>query len=154
MNLLIMTSTKDLRLLSLDGGGIRGLSTLLILKRVFYVLDQRLDSAWPRPLKPCQFFDLIAETSTGGLIAIMLGALGMTIDDCITEYLELAPKVFEEGLLARQKPAIFFKKLKAKSRFDATALENEIKRLVQSYCQLDPDLPLEETLKLANSCRM
>ena len=27
--------------------------------------------------KPCEYFDLIGGTSTGGLIAIMLGLLGM-----------------------------------------------------------------------------
>jgi hypothetical protein len=90
----------------------------------------------------------------GRLIAIMLGALGMSMDDCITEYLQLARKIFEEGLLARQKAARLFTKVQAKARFDASALENEIKILIQHYCQLDPDLPLVETLQLADSCKM
>lgn len=91
-----MTSIKDLRLLSLDGGGIHGLSTLLIFKRVFYVFDRKLDETWARSLKLCQFcqfFDLIAGSSTRGLIAIMLGALAMSRDECITEYLQPAPKI-------------------------------------------------------------
>lgn len=49
-----------------------------------------------------------------GLIAIILGALAMSIGKCITEYLQLAPKIFEEGLHARQKPARLFRKVQAK----------------------------------------
>jgi patatin-like phospholipase/acyl hydrolase len=30
-------------------------------------------------VKPCEYFDLIGGTSTGGLIAIMLGILGMVL---------------------------------------------------------------------------
>jgi patatin-like phospholipase/acyl hydrolase len=62
------------RILSLDGGGIRGLSTLLILKNILDSVrrESKIDS-----LLPCEYFDLIGGTSTGGLIAIMLGRLGM-----------------------------------------------------------------------------
>jgi Patatin-like phospholipase len=62
------------RILSLDGGGIRGLSALLILKDV---LDSARRISGNCGLLPCEHFDLIGGTSTGGLIAIMLGRLGM-----------------------------------------------------------------------------
>lgn len=63
------------RLLSLDGGGVRGLSSLLILREIMEEI-QRQSDAEDIPL-PCQYFDLIGGTSTGGLIAIMLGRLRM-----------------------------------------------------------------------------
>ncbi|OTA61064.1 FabD/lysophospholipase-like protein [Hypoxylon sp. EC38] len=46
------------------------------------------------PFLPCHYFDYIAGTSTGGLIAIMLGRFRMTVDDCIYEYRHLAGSVF------------------------------------------------------------
>jgi patatin-like phospholipase/acyl hydrolase len=39
-------------------------------------IEQRTGVACETP-KPCDYFDLIGGTSTGGLIAIMLGLLGM-----------------------------------------------------------------------------
>ncbi len=53
---------KDLRLLALDGGGIRGLSSLMILEQ----LMKNIDSG--APPKPCDYFDMISGTSTGGLV--------------------------------------------------------------------------------------
>jgi hypothetical protein len=35
---------------------------------------------------PCHYFDYIAGTSVGGLIAIMLGMFGKSVDDCINEF--------------------------------------------------------------------
>lgn len=82
-------SGRALRLLSLDGGGVRGLSSLIILRYLMKLLHPS------NPPKPCEYFDLICGTSTGGLIAIMLGRLRMDIDDCITVYQDLAGKVFK-----------------------------------------------------------
>ena len=62
------------RILSLDGGGVRGLSSLLLLREIMNDIEQQLDAT---DLKPWKYFDLICGTSTGGLIAIMLGTLGM-----------------------------------------------------------------------------
>jgi predicted acylesterase/phospholipase RssA len=47
-------------LLSLDGGGIRGLASLAVLDKLMRLIDPI------RPPKPCQVFDIIGGTSTGG----------------------------------------------------------------------------------------
>lgn len=62
------------RILSLDGGGVRGLSSLVILRDIMDEIGYQANVENPRP---CDYFDLICGTSTGGLIAIMLGQLGM-----------------------------------------------------------------------------
>jgi patatin-like phospholipase/acyl hydrolase len=51
---------RDLRLLALDGGGVRGLSALIILQQLMETIDPE------KPLKPCDYFDIIGGTSTGG----------------------------------------------------------------------------------------
>lgn len=55
-------------LLSLDGGGVRGLSTLYILKGLMDRLNQGRTNL--PPLKPCEVFDLIGGTSTGGYVVV------------------------------------------------------------------------------------
>ena len=53
-------------LLALDGGGVRGLSTLYILQNVMNRLNYLREEAGLQPKKPCEIFDLIGGTSTGG----------------------------------------------------------------------------------------
>lgn len=55
-------SENELRLLALDGGGVRGLSILQILKQLMNVIDPE------SPPKPCDCFDMIGGTSTGGFV--------------------------------------------------------------------------------------
>ena len=125
---------QPLRLLSLDGGGIRGLSSLLILQRIMHVLHQKAELDEKQPLRPCEYFDIIAGTSTGGLIAIMLGTLRMSVDEAIKSYLDFAPKIFpREGFVSRNRLTKVFKGVRGTARFDATALENEVKEMVAEY---------------------
>lgn len=50
----------------IDGGGVRGLSTLLIMKSLMQKINaERLTNHQPA-VKPCELFDLIGGTSTGG----------------------------------------------------------------------------------------
>lgn len=58
--------SNGLCLLSLDGGGVRGLSTLHILKGIMTRLDRARQRENLPSLKPCEIFDLIGGTSTGG----------------------------------------------------------------------------------------
>ena len=58
---------KDgLCLLSLDGGGVRGLSTLYILKRIMDEINRLRAEKNQQPCLPCQVFDIIGGTSAGG----------------------------------------------------------------------------------------
>lgn len=76
-----MAAHAPLRILSLDGGGVRGISSLYILKELMAQLRRQYqcdnDTDEIPSLKPCDYFDLICGTSTGGLIALMLGGLSM-----------------------------------------------------------------------------
>jgi patatin-like phospholipase/acyl hydrolase len=58
--------STGLCLLSLDGGGVRGLSTLYILKNIMNRLNHERKIANQPLVKPCEVFDLIGGTSTGG----------------------------------------------------------------------------------------
>jgi len=71
------------RILSFDGGGIRGAMSAAILKAVEKQLDQPLNT----------YFDLIAGTSTGSILASAI-ALGFKSDAVINLYKENGHKIF------------------------------------------------------------
>lgn len=82
------------RILALDGGGVRGLLTLGILHRVETVLAQQ--SGRGEQFVLSDYFDLIAGTSTGAIIATLLG-LGKRVADVKTFYDDFAPQVFAKA---------------------------------------------------------
>lgn len=102
---------QSLRILTLDGAGIKGLSELFILQHLF----QRIKSITGlRDIAPCDIFDLIAGSSTGGLVAIFLGRMAMDIDDALTAYIAVGEKVFsipKDHDAGEGKTKRFFKKL-------------------------------------------
>lgn len=129
-------SEQGLRLLALDGGGVRGLSSLQILKQLMRIVNPE------SPPKPCDYFDMIGGTSTGGyvfeiyvnskttahkysLLAIMLGRLQMTVDECIEAYAALSDKVFQKR---RHRLTL---KGKVQGRFDSSELERTIKSIIK-----------------------
>ncbi|CAE6382824.1 unnamed protein product [Rhizoctonia solani] len=84
------------RILSLDGGGARGYSALIILEA--FMLRVRLHYGVEEDILPADFFDLIIGTSTGGVMALMLGRMRMSITDCIKAYQTLSCKIFGGGI--------------------------------------------------------
>ncbi|KAK3939298.1 acyl transferase/acyl hydrolase/lysophospholipase [Diplogelasinospora grovesii] len=136
-------SSRGLRVLSLDGGGVRGLASLVILE---YLMKAVADDP-NNPPKPCEFFHMIGGTSTGGLIAIMLGRLHMTVQEAKEAYLGLSKTVFAPKHRLN-KIASFFNATKLKGYCDTEALEREIKKIVQDRLKLANDqekaLMLEE----------
>jgi patatin-like phospholipase/acyl hydrolase len=71
------------RILSFDGGGIRGLVTLAILKR--------LEAQIPNFIKNA---NLLAGTSTGGIIALGLAA-GKSVDEMVALYQNHGQEIFD-----------------------------------------------------------
>ncbi|RWS00978.1 85/88 kDa calcium-independent phospholipase A2-like protein, partial [Dinothrombium tinctorium] len=83
----IMNIDKDestnIRLLCLDGGGVRG----LILIQMLSVLEDMMH------MKICDCFDWIAGTSTGAILALYIG-LGNSANECRRLYFRLKDKIF------------------------------------------------------------
>lgn len=90
------TPSKRKILLSLDGGGVKGISSLLILDRVMAELKEELDKRGGQPgiPKPCDVFDLAGGTSTGGLIALMLFRLQLDTQTAIAKFKKIAEDLF------------------------------------------------------------
>ena len=76
--------------------------------------------------KPCEFFDLIAGTGTGGLIAIMLGRLRLDLETCMEVYVRMTRRVFETDKTIAGIP------YKA-TLFKASKLEQAIKECVKEH---------------------
>jgi hypothetical protein len=80
------------RMLALDGGGIRGLLTLGILEKIEALVAESSGR------KLCDYFDYIAGTSTGAIIAAGL-ARGMTTAEIIAFYRSAGAQMFEHARL-------------------------------------------------------
>lgn len=77
-----MNEKKDFKILSIDGGGIKGLYSALIIKH----LEEQYG-----PIS--DFFDMICGTSTGGLIAMAL-SVKKSSNDIVKFYVEKGPQIF------------------------------------------------------------
>lgn len=121
-----------------DGGGVRGYSMLVLLKDFMHQAHMQIhdgsdgeqSAQWgddPRP-KPCDYFDLIGGTGTGGLIAIMLGRLRMDIPSCVDTYVEMTRRVFETDKTIAGIPY-------RSTMFKASKLEDAIRDCVARYEQ-------------------
>ena len=86
------TGNQPHKLLALDGGGIRGIIPLKVLVRMERLLKETLGA--DDSFRLCQFFDYIAGTSTGAIIAAGL-SLGMTAQELLDFYIEVGPQMFE-----------------------------------------------------------
>jgi hypothetical protein len=134
----------DDQILTLDGGGIRGYASLLILQRLMHEISQceiRLQKEeGPVPgsrrqefnedeLLPAHYFDFMYGTSTGGLIAVMLGRLRMTVPQCLEIYREVGNDLFGHRRSV----------LPLATKYRHKPLEKAVQRIVSEYCKHHPD---------------
>jgi hypothetical protein len=135
-------------LLSLDGGGIKGVSGLMILeaimKKVWKIENPQAE--YPNEgTKVQQYFQLAAGTSTGGLAAVMLFRLRMYVPEAIKAYKDFAEAIFEPKIFGWPFKKLggpglalgnFWLKLKMvfnQARYDPAALEAKTKEIVATH---------------------
>lgn len=104
--------TGPKRILALDGGGIRGVISLQILKRIERILQDEMGP----DTRLSDYFDLIGGTSTGAIIATGL-ALGWKVDRILDTYQRLGKYVFQSE---------FFRRGLLRPKFDSSVLEREL----------------------------
>ena len=126
---------KKFKILSIDGGGLRGIVPLLILKKIEELEKKRIH----------ELFDLVVGTSTGGIIACGLTATKdginpiLTIDELIELYTTKGDIIFPQN-------KGFIKNIvkKINSVFNPQYSANGLDKLLTDYFG---DINLNQTLK-------
>ena len=86
------------KLLAIDGGGIRGVLALEVLQKIEDLLKARSGRA---DFRLADYFDYIAGTSTGGIIAAGLSS-GMSVREILDFYQEAGAQMFVKANLLRR----------------------------------------------------
>ncbi len=97
-----MSRDKTFKILSIDGGGVRGVFAAKMLE----LIETKLG------IDICNTFDLIVGTSTGSIIAATI-AIEHSLTQLVDDYLKNAPKIFRKRL-----------SLHFRSKYDLTPLAN------------------------------
>ncbi|EUC54946.1 patatin-like phospholipase [Rhizoctonia solani AG-3 Rhs1AP] len=141
---------RPLRILCIDGAGIRSYSSLIILQQLMARLPT--NPAEP-PVRPAQIFDLIIGTGAGGIIALMLGRLRMSVPECLTHFqeimLDLLGRSMAVGLLSTVARALKGRDL---SWLSSSKLQAHSKRII-SLSLGSPDTLMYEGGWEDNICR-
>ena len=112
---------KEFKILSIDGGGIRGICPAIYLEHIQKTLD--------RPLY--EYFDMIVGTSTGGVIGLAI-ALGVPIEHIIKVLREGSTRLFKRQSRGYMKPKYRTEALiqEIKSMIGETAVLHDARRRV------------------------
>jgi Patatin-like phospholipase len=118
---------------------------LIIIQELMHRTYVEIEGRAPRRdqiPKPCDHFDLIVGTGTGGLIALMLGRLRLDLETCKEVYVRMTRKVFETDKTIAGIPY-------RSTLFKASKLEEAIRECVQEHTIFesegnDGDSPFDE----------
>ncbi|PVF91616.1 FabD/lysophospholipase-like protein [Serendipita vermifera] len=89
------TSTNGLRILSFDGSGLRSISQLEVFRNVMHRIQCDTYPEEPdRIILPCEYFDLMGGSDTGGLIALLFVKCRMSVDEVLEAFYEICDKVY------------------------------------------------------------
>ncbi len=115
------------RILALDGGGIRGILTLQLLRRIEKLVRARTGN---NSAVLSDYFDLIGGTSTGAIIACAL-ALGWPVERIEKVYRKLGNSIFESS---------FFRQGLLRPKFSAEPVKQALKEEIGDIRLGGPEL--------------
>lgn len=113
----------------------RGYSMLIIVQELMHRTFVEMEGRAPRRHeipKPCDHFDLIVGTGTGGLIALMLGRLRLDLETCKELYVRMTRIVFQTDKTIAGIPY-------RSTLFKASKLEEAIRSAVREHTQNDTE---------------
>ncbi|KAJ9655034.1 hypothetical protein H2198_006028 [Neophaeococcomyces mojaviensis] len=138
-------SGEGLALLSFDGGLDGGFSSLYMLNHFMERVGQA--QGLKHTPKPCEFFNIVGGA---GLLAILLGCLELSIDECIDKYLYLNQAIFENELVDTTQRSTS-ENTEGKPKPKPMIIEATIKKVLKD-CGQDGDKHLEASRAI--SCKV
>lgn len=106
-------NSPGIRVLSIDGGGTRGLVSIEILRHIERETNRRIH----------ELFDLICGVSSGAIITMAIGSGRFTLDQCETFYREMSEDIFKTDFWSST-PRLLW----SHAYYDATVFENTLKK--------------------------
>ncbi|CAL5345811.1 unnamed protein product [Camellia sinensis] len=139
---------QGLRILSMDGGGMKGMATVQMLKEIEKGTGKQIH----------EVFDLICGTSTGGMLAVALAIKLMSLEKCEEIYKNLGKLVFADPVPKDNEAATWREKLdqlyKSSSQNFRVVVHgskhsaDQFERLLKELCaDEDGDLLIESAVK-------
>ncbi|XP_054719774.1 LOW QUALITY PROTEIN: calcium-independent phospholipase A2-gamma-like [Uloborus diversus] len=78
---------NGIRILSIDGGGTRGMISIEVLRQLESKTNKRV----------YELFDYMCGVSSGAILSLLLGALRYSLDECETLYRKLSNEIFKQS---------------------------------------------------------
>ncbi|GIY62190.1 calcium-independent phospholipase A2-gamma [Caerostris extrusa] len=80
---------EGIRILSIDGGGTRGIMAIEILRQLEAKTNKKI----------YELFDFICGVSSGAILSLLIGGLRLSLDDCESLYRKLSNEIFKQSTI-------------------------------------------------------
>lgn len=124
---------EPLRILTIDGGGLQAISSLLILGKLIKTFAQSSGTS-NSSLRPCDVFDVIAGIGAGGWLALLLGRFQLDVSSALAEWIHLIdcirPETIGRALRLRWMEH---------SYYDPNRVTEQVNQLIDFY-EIDPHM--------------
>ena len=121
------SQSNPLKILTIDGGGLQAVSTLLILNELLEKIATQNGHPDRKP-RPCDVFDTIASIGAGGWLAILLSRFRMDITSCLNEWFKITQRIVPRSRKRKLRMRVFHH-----CYFDPAYLVEQVDRLTKVY---------------------